>query len=322
MQIGNVTVTTPEDNPVQFDPDWRSSVAAAFVDYPGAKIDADYRTYKNDPWVRKQMEYLKAVRTGRTLTKAQRAFRYAARWAQGSSPSDVKFKLEPLLLTAVPLNVIVLDIGGGAVDPDAFSVYEKLYFNIRQDGGDIHKSCHLRTYFAMPTGTPNPTTPDDVVWRMIGANMGYDVLVSSWLWSDAHGLTNKDPGYMLQALWCMAQSRLFMDLFTRRVDHFNLSNMMKAVTENARMRHDTSTTADVDTEILSTAMALLRHTAPTVLNTAKEVDSLDDLTEAIRARLKVEKSDMIQDTGDRGKQAGIAGLNEMLAANFKSKRAN
>ena len=48
MQIGNTTIVTPRDNPLQYDPDWRNSIATALVDFPDYRWEPLYSGYRDD----------------------------------------------------------------------------------------------------------------------------------------------------------------------------------------------------------------------------------------------------------------------------------
>lgn len=320
MQFGNATIITPADNPVQYDPDWRSTFAAAMIDYPAARLDHEYLVYKKDEYIRKHAEYIRASREGRVLSKEQKHYRLASTWFQGNRPSDAKFKIEPLLLTPVGFDIISLDIGGGVVDPEVFKVYERLYFNVRLDGGKMHPSCQLRTFFATPDGPPGPLTPVETVWKAVGANLGYDALASMWLWSDAHGITNKGPEYLLQELWRVAQATVMSDIYSRRVDHLNLSMLMGRITDHERMRRELAGASTEGTDTLKVMLGILAMTKPDLISAAKDTDEEVVLTQAIRSRLAAQKQIDTQGLADRGSELGAEAVNELIGGHFKKEK--
>lgn len=320
MEYGSETIVTPIDNPVQFDPDWRNAIATAAVDYPKARVDPLYRDYLQDPWVKQQIEYLRLVRSGRALSKRHNVCRLASTWYQGSSIADVKMRIEPLLLTAVDYDIISDDIGGGNVARDVFETYEKLYFNVRDANGKLSKSCQLRQYFALPEGNFGKDTPLEKLWKMVGALMGYDTLVTMWLWGDASGLTARSSEYMLNEMWRVAQSRLFMHIFSDRVGHESLAKLLSAFTSQSKMLHDTASGTGQAFDTARTLMALLSNTRPTVIGAAAVVDSVPDLTAAIRAKLSAQKSISGQALEDKGMEVGAAELDAAIARHFASEK--
>lgn len=324
MQFGNTTFTTPFDNPVQYDPDWRNSFATAMLDYPTERLDPCYVPYKADPWIKKQVGYLKAVREQRSLTKEQHAYRLASTWFQGNRPSDAKFRIEPLLLTPIGFDIIHLDIGGDEeTDPLAFKVYERLYFSVRREDGRQKESCQLRQYFAMPQGQPGPDTPDEQLWRVVGALRGYDTLVYMWLWDSAHGLTNRTHDYMMDEMWRVAQSQLFLDIYARRVGDRALPQLLGSFTDQTRMWRETGNVGTQGAETAKTMMAILYTTRPDLIAAARQTDGEREviMNSAIRNRLTSQKNANMQDVVDRGVDVGKEGLTQLMSKHFQDQKS-
>lgn len=320
MEYGSVNIVTPIDNPVQFDPDWRNAIATAAVDYPKVRVDPMYRAYMHDPWIVRHIDYLKLRRAGRALSKRNEPSRLASTWYQGSRVSDVKMRIEPLLLTPVSYDIIAQDIGGGDTMRDAFEAYEKLYFNIRDNNGQLSKSCQLRQYFSLPEGQFGHDTPPEKLWKMVGALMGYDTLMRMWLWGDASGLTNRSEEYMLNEMWRVAQSRLFMHIFSDRVGHESLAKLLSAFTGQAKMLHDSASGTGQVFDTARVLMALLANTRPTIIGAAAVVDSVSDITAAIRAKLAAQKTISATEIVDKGIEEGAAELDAAIAKHFKEEK--
>lgn len=288
MRINGTVIVTPLDNPGQFEPDWRNSVAMAFAE-SSERIDPAYARYRADPWIRRQMAYYRAVDRNSTLNREQMQLRLAALWFRGTNVSDVRFRLEPLLLTAVSYETIALDILGSDEDAFAIEAYEKLYFNIRDNEGRLSRSCQLRQYFALPSGEFDSHTPPEQMWKMIGSLMGYDTLVSVWLWKDAHGVQDKSKEYMLDEMWRIAQSRLFMSMFADRVGHESMAKLLASVSSQQKMLHEEKHDDVSDVETMKALQGLLSLASPRVIDaTAKEVDYRASEQKAIQARMDSE----------------------------------
>lgn len=302
MRLGDKTVViTPLDNPCQYDPDWRAAIAAAFVDDPMVKIDVEYQRYRLDPYIRRQMQFLRLQRTG-GRTQSDMPVRLANLWAQGSSVTDVKYRIEPLLLTPVDYEVISLDITGDGMDKEAIEAYEKLFFNIRDKEGRLSRSCQLKQYFAMPSGTIDEDTPPEAMWKMIGALMGYDTLVNVWLWKDAHGIANSSQDYVLDEMWRVAQSRLFMSMFANRIGHESMAKLLASISAQQKMLHEDKDSGALSDELTMTLMNVLKLLSPKVLGqAATEVDLQQKVMEAVNARMEAEKAVSGIDIGKIGK---------------------
>jgi len=301
MTIGGTTIVTPTDNPCQFDPDWRGSVAMALFRNPNEPVYPEYQKYKFDPFIRRQISYLRSQNSPR-LNKDQLACRLASLWAGGASVSDVRFRLDPLLLTPVSYEVIALDIMGDEADPFVIETYEKLYFNIRNNEGKLSKSCQLKQYFAMPGGEIDQDTPPEALWKMIAALMGYDTLMGVWLWKDAHGLKETSQEYVLDEMWRVAQSRLFMSMFANRVGHESMAKLLASISAQQKMLHEEKNSGDTGTELVRTLLEVLCKTNPVLINsTAKEVDLQQRVLQSVNARLEAEHAVEEYDLGDKGK---------------------
>lgn len=317
MKLGDQNIVTPLDNPCQYQPDWRNYVAMALAEPKKQRIPFDYSEYEDDPWIKRQSEYVKAATSGRRLAKKQRSIHLANVWAQGSRPSDVKFRLEPLLLTAASMRVISLDLGGGMIDDDAFVAYEKLFFNVRLDDGRLHPSCQLRQYFALPTGEFDQDTPQEQLWKMIGALMGYDTLTSVWLWKDAHGRKDDSQETMLDEMWRVAQSRVFMSMFEDRIGHESMAKLLSALTSQTKMIHDSKESGDVGLDTTRTLMAILYKASPQVIGAAKAVDAQSTMMRSIKDTLAAEAAVSRTALPVADFKAANAELNKLMENKFK-----
>lgn len=289
MRIGGTVVVTPLDNPCQYEPDWRNSIALALHDGHD-RIDPAYARYRNDRWIRLQLSFLRARDRKLKMTDDQMMLRLASIWFQGNSISDVRLRLEPLLLTAARFDTIALDILGSTECLKAIEYYEKLYFNIRDDEGRLSRSCQLRQYFALPSGEFNSDTPPENLWKMIATLMGYDTLVAIWLWKDAHGVKNASQEYLLDEMWRVAQSRLFMSMFANRVGHESMAKLLSAISAQQKMLHEDKDNGSLGLEMVQTMQNMLSLVSPSVINTmSRDVDAKME-AEAAQARLEAGKA--------------------------------
>lgn len=320
MEYGSESIVTPIDNPVQFDPDWRSAIAVAAVDYPHAKVDPLYRGYLRDPWIKRHIEYLTLSRSGRAISSRHDASRLASTWHQGSRASDVKARLEPLLLTSLSYGDVDRVIGGGIGLEGVCEAYEKLFFNVRDDSGNLTKSCQLRQYFALPEGHIGKDTPEDKLWKMVGALMGHETLLRMWIWDGISGFGGGSDEYMLREMWRVAQSRLFMHIFSDRVGHESMAKLLSAFTSQSKMLHDSSSGTGPMFETAKTLMALLANTRPTIIGAAAVVDSLPDVTAALQAKLAAQKTISNTPVDDLGMEEGKAMLDAAIAKHFKDEK--
>ena len=314
MQIGNLTIVLPVDDPCAFEPSWRNSLARAIIDLRPrlSSVDPLYKKYFQDKYVQKYVKYLKSESLGKPLTEEQSYMRVALMWYENSSPSGVRFRLEPLLLTGATMETIMLDISGGTVPVEVFTMYEKLFFNIRDEEGRLSKSCQLRQAFAMPNGDDLHDADSTEIWKAIAALMGYDVLMGVWMWNDAHGLSTKGSEFLLDETWRAAQSRLFMSVFADRVGHKSLADILSAYTSQFKMLKDQKSVGSEATDTTRALMAVLYQTAPQMMTVAQDVDALSDETMAIQSRISSQLAIDRQKIDDKGAAVSAAVVNEQI----------
>ena len=323
MQIGNTTIVTPRDNPLQYDPEWRNSIATSVVDFPDYRWEPLYASYRDDRWIQDQVRYLETVRHGRRLTKAMEYNRLASTISQGNRPSDVRFKLEALLLTPIEFKVLAQDLEGGGdspLTPSFFQTYERLYFNCRRPDGMPFRDCQLRMYFALPDiAETGQDTPIELVWRSIGATLGYRALVTMWMWSDAHGLGKQSRKFIVEDTWRVAQMVLLSRMAKQQISNFDLINATKAMADIYQMEHNLgiTTPGGGETRIMQD---LLMKFAPSVLVSTREVDKMKVQTETIHQRLQAQRNIQGHDIQDLGRELGEAGLDRLIKDHFAAEK--
>ena len=306
MQYENLTIITPIDDPCAYDPDWRHKIAQFIIiaHRPSPKsIDAIYRPYLTDKWILKYCKTLRRMSTNKPLNEEQCCIRMARQWFENPSPAGVRFRLEPLLLTGATMETILLDISGGTVPKEAFTFYEKLFFNIRDEEGRLSKSCQLRQSFALPNGDDMAEASPQEVWKAIACLMGYDVLMHVWMWQDAHGLSTKGAEFLLDETWRAAQSRLFFSVFTDRVGHKSLADILSTYTNQFKTLKDYNQASTGGNDTTKALMAVLYQTSPKMVSMAKDVDALQAQTAEIQARISSQLAIEKQKIEDKGKSA-------------------
>lgn len=185
MDIGLKTVITPYENPTQFTPDWRHCVAMAIHDYPQEMLPD---VFMNDPHIMDQVEYLRQCDCGFNDLNCNFGGSVASRAFdifESRNKTSIKMFLEPLLLTEQSFDIIAKDLGIGE---DVVRYYEKIYWACRNDDEITHPSELLRTTFATDGAIHVPSNaPAELLWRVVGATLGYTALVFIWRWQKPAG---------------------------------------------------------------------------------------------------------------------------------------
>ena len=314
MVIGDLTIITPIDDPCAYEPSWRHMLAQAISSREGymTEIEPVYRSLCNDLWVKRYRKMLWRQRQGMALTEDQSYAKMARSWFDNPSPAGVRFRLEPLLLTGATMDTIMLDISGGTVPTAVFTWYEKLFFNIRDEEGRLSKSIQLRNSFAQPNGDDLGDASPQEIWKAIACHMGYDVLMHTWLWKDAHGLAEKGSDFLLDETWRAAQSRLFQSVFADRVGHKSLSDILSAYTSQFKMLREQKLTSNGGDDTTKALMAVLYQTSPKMVAVSRDVDAMSAKTKEIQSRITAQLAIDKQQIEDKGKAVSDAVIDTQI----------
>ena len=195
MEINGHNVKTPMDHPWDFDPDWRNELAKCTVD--GAMIG---HLCGHDEYISWQVEFLRAVSdpdngvlkryedlpfNKRGSCPERRAVLMAHKLYNSTGAHCLRDKVDAMLLCPeLSINDIanVLSSQRAHADPFDLQVYEKLYFNIRDEHGKVDEGCWLRELFAT-NGIPVLARQDlTTYWRVLAFQGGHRLLFSRWEW--------------------------------------------------------------------------------------------------------------------------------------------
>lgn len=183
------SINTPGDSPHEYDSDWRHRVSKAMVD-----ADTVCRELADDE-VYLQTAYLRYSRNNalgdvfsdmlmdddvdNLLMQAHAANTIYSR--QGISVT--KDRIEALLLCP---ELTYEDIAEAFnVTPQVLRMYERLFFNVRDDNGLLLGNKGLVDYFALK-GLPGLRDVSDYAahWRIVAFEAGHTALLSMWGWPE------------------------------------------------------------------------------------------------------------------------------------------
>jgi hypothetical protein len=318
MDIFDITVTTPMDNPLRWDHNWRQVVARVWADHPDWV--PDYSELYDDAYLVEHRDYLiRCQRLGESVANREfRPHKWVLDWnnpPQGLEVSE-KDHIESLLLTGATMDVIAKDMGGGRVPPDVFTLYEKLFFNVRNDEGLLDESCYRRS--AAVLEELNGDSPRPLLWRTTAHRVGYPGVTLLWAWSRAHGLTNPSGLQVSQEAFREGQAIMLEQVMRRTINNFDLVNFFSAATAHERMQRETGGGASAETKAVVDMLAgVLRAAKPEMMEAAKTVDEQAAEDKAIRERFqaqaKVSKTPLPTNAPERGEAA----LDAVIDKSFK-----
>ena len=224
MIISGTTIVTPNDDSTAYSPDWRHLIARAVSGSDKVRIP---RLYSQDKYIQKQASFLKGELTssapwGNEYAKINNIY-------EGTINPTTNDRLEALLLTKVSFSAIAADFNISELE---VKLYERLFFNIRNEEGTLLNSPLLRSNFSLGTITgADAGTPDDIIWKCIATRCGAAVLINKcWGWSDSQCVDeeSKQEKGVIDHTYEMAQVLLLERLVRGQVTGRELAEIIKS----------------------------------------------------------------------------------------------
>jgi hypothetical protein len=311
MRIGDIHMIVPQDETGEWPAHWRYDVATAVASTGLTPINSEVA---NDKFIRDYSDYLLIdvdFYEGEIPDPNLKPYHIAATWYGNPDINSPRFRIEALLLTGAPYDIIAKDLGLRA---DAIEAYEKLFFNTRNADGSLRKGCYNRSRFAInETELLAEHTGSEVVWRAVGFYMGYSGLVQLWRWDhDAAGLEGRTQG-LFDEMWRYSQSRMLDKILRDQVSMFDLNNMMGNYIQDQRMRFDTKQDTGDSLAGAQIAIQMLQMCAPQVTEAARTIDgsSVLEQTELIAAKL-AQSAAIHGEKIQTASGAGAAAIDDMI----------
>lgn len=312
MKLNGKVITTPYESATRYDPYWRVEIAKTWATTRKAPTDD---RLADDKWIKGHAEYLIQA-SGSYVHPKYQHFATALDWYGGSDIIEEKFRIEPLLLTNVSYDVIAADMGD-TLDPLAVETYEKLYYNIRDDKGDVSTSCYKRTVFAQQQGVlVDNRTPIDIIWRVLANQFGYRTLVTHWGWTGAHGPQDEED-FVQKELGRMLQVAFQMRILKGDMINLDLTSGLANYNNWVRDQREAGQNVGVKNSGHATVLKILGMHQPHMVTAAKSADEKQKMIDAWGSKIKAEKSIAAQVVNDMGPQEGIEYIEKLQDENFR-----
>lgn len=304
----------------------------------------EYRSLASDEWVQKMVFMMSEEAAGHPLSEDYIPIKMAMRWYErNDSESDVKKKLEPLLLTDANLDVIALDLIGSPRGGAIIKAYERLFFCSRDDDFRLSPSIQRLQKLAMPWGPLNLGTgerkeagagvaEDDRrsrakasdLWRVVAAKLGYEALITMWGWNGkAHGLkvgSCTDTLKHFKAIINILVYNVIESQCAGTIEPKDVAKMFSSYTALLKLMETTNKTSkedqdNCDQELMEAFLAVLQAAAPK-MHVPREGESGyitdSDIREAIAAQQAINK----QPIEDAGEQVSRDVIDEQISDNI------
>jgi hypothetical protein len=272
-----------------------------------------------DPWILGCRQYLQQCGSAGDALVAPELRKYgvALSWYGGNDIQDEKFRIEPLLLTNVSYDIIAKDMGDD-LDSETVQIYEKLFFNIRNDKGEVSTSSYRRGYFAQPDGPAiDENTSESTIWRVMGNQGGYRMLVNYWGWTYAHG-PDITEDYIMRELARMMQVAMQRRILRGAVNNFDLMSLLGQHIQYTRMRHETGQESSAATGTTKSLLGVLGLMRPKLLAAAQTADQKRKVMDALTVKMQADKNIASQVVGDMGPEQGVEYLTKLQDEQLRS----
>ena len=296
MDIGLTTIITPYENPAQFTPNWRHSIAMAINDFPDIDLPDVFRS---DEIIEEQVGYLRSAADGHNTLFFDFGYNVAGKAFDIFNSTDknsIKMFLEPLLLTEQSFDIIAKDLG---IPEDVVRYYEKVYWACRNDDGVTHPSELLRTTFATEGAITVPANaPTELLWRVMGATLGYTALMFVWRWQKPAGKLD-DLRQMSELLTRSNMGQLFQLSIEGRLEAIDITAYLGQHISYERLIHDTRQggTKNEYAEIVCGLMQLLAPKMGELAQSGEALRRYEEGADSMHAAEEVIAGTVIEDAG-------------------------
>lgn len=191
MNVFGIVVDTPEDAPWGFAPDWRNGVAKAIAD--ASEMRERFHIALCDGNIRAQHQVIRDYRLARKpllQTSLMRSTATAFRINSKPEEAGVKARLEALLLCGELTYAGIAKML--ALPQHVVHVYERVYYNIRDNAGMVSSSPWLREFFATKGQSLQRDADDHPAdlasyWKLLAFEGGYNFIAQAWKWPVLEG---------------------------------------------------------------------------------------------------------------------------------------
>ena len=290
MKLQDGIVATPYDIcGAVFDPDWRAQVAVAWHKQR-TFVSPKHQIFKDEA-IKAYMSFLehntKQYENCEFLPSQLKSVGFAYYCIQEHGEAAMRPRIDALLLSAAPYEVIAKDMGSDRVSPEDIRMYERLFFNIRDEAGRLDRSPYLCNRFA--TGglteiTPETSTP--VFWKWVGFILGYAGLARMWHWHGAHGEL-KSKEYLEDELYENVVCTSLTRVIRGRANNLDLGTLMEHNVNRERLRNEMSANGKSADNVRHNEglCTLLRKLAPHMEPACKTLEQHDMHTQAWQAKV-------------------------------------
>jgi hypothetical protein len=291
MKIGAETVTTPMEDPVFYDMDWR------FLAADSAAKGGVSNPFPGDACVGNWLRYIHGRRTDRAVRELHVRVK-ALRESERLAPV-----LDAMLLTGADYGTVAADLPG--LTPEQVQLYEKSFFNVRADGGELRPAHLLRIRFRDGLQRAGDTAEAELMRAALAGGYG---LVKE-LWAGGISGNAKQATDLATVNRELIERELTRRVLDGRMETRDLLRMKQVQIEAERFRQETLATGSGADEAWGLFRGVLELVAPKMAQPQGDAKATN---EALRNRMAAEQRIAAQPVEDRGAMAASAAMHDRL----------
>ncbi|MFC1453568.1 hypothetical protein ACFLQL_00120 [Verrucomicrobiota bacterium] len=243
MQILGTEIKMPSDSPLNYEPDWRFKVASKLSTEENDQVLPSELT--DDEVILNTSRYLNCVKeNGNYIPDEYKAYQSVALWYEDTEPQAVRHYLEALLLTDRTYSGISDDLG---VDEELINLYEKIFFNIRDEQGYLIKVRPLKLRFAFgelasieevqEKKNKANFNADPIEWKIAAVQHGYLMLSTIWGLNKDQTTEEAELQYYKTAL-TLNRGLILKRTLRGQISNFDLNQAHSNFIDFKRLQHD------------------------------------------------------------------------------------
>jgi len=329
MQFATIDIKTPFDSPINYEPNWRFSVASALSTTVNTKIIPG--EIVKDNIIIETSRYLKYIKlNGVGIPEIYKNYHTVTLWYEDNEPQAIKFYIEALLLTDRTYCGIADDMD---ISEDLVKLYEKLFFNIRDKNGKLIKTHPLKMHFAFgdfasvediqAQRNKSNFYAEPIEWKVAAVQYGYPMLSAIWGLNKENTIEEAELQYYKTSLEISRELSL-KRMMRGSISNFDINSAHNNYINFMRLKHD----IEEDRKNLSPGgnsgtidifgLKLLQMMAPKMIESVLTVEELEIQDKILQQKLLAESNIKKTDITDHGVTVAVAEMN----AGIKDKLQN
>lgn len=322
MRVATQLITTPADDGLTFDLDWRDRVAQAVCTTSDGTERRLPRTLAKDKPLKQYVAHLRSKAKTAALRQGQ-AMTVYDRISGWHTDDTIKGLVQALLLTGASYKELATEVLGGIeVKAQDLQMYQDVFFNIRDDHeGKVRVGVVVRICAQMNAdrgGDRGGVAPDGMLLKRAAITGGLPLLKNVLGCERTDSAQSGDGDDERDRLEQLVNTELTKRVLASDMRTGDLSRLAAMRTAHEKMLHETGQKQKADNEAIQLLTQIMGLMAPHMIPQTKTEDEMAAETKAIQSKLLAEQNVRDQSIADNGANAGKEALDATIKKHFAS----